>query len=1537
MSDDEDWSPSSDEESEDDYVSEDEKPKKRKAPAAKKTTSAATKKPAAAAKKATTTTTRKKKAVDEDDEDEDAAPKKKRAPAAKKTTTTTKKKTAVDDDDDTFIVDDDEDDAPPKPQPKVNITKGKNKTVEETYQKMELLDQILLRPDTYIGSTEKQEEELWIWEDERMVKRKTTFVPGLYKIFDEILVNAADNLQRPVPEGKKKMKKIAVEIDVATNRISVWNDGPGIPVEMHKKEKMLVPELIFGHLLTSSNYDDTEKRLAGGRNGFGAKLANAFSTRFDVECADADNGFLFQQTFKNNLKSKNEPVKTKYTKKTDYTQITFYPDLSKFGMLSLGDDDNVALLTKRVYDVAGCNQGLTVTLNGKDISFKDFKSYIKVYFKSVDNAPEVYYERVNERWEIAIALSMEGQANQVSFVNSICTPKGGTHVTHALGDVITEIGKAVAKKNKGGMEVKPAFIKNHIFVFVNSLIENPAFDSQTKETLSSKITSFGSTCHPSAIFLKKVVDPKSGIVAQIISYAKHKDDLAMKRSTTVVKKGKVNIPKLDEANMAGTAHSEDCTLILTEGDSAKTLAVAGISVVGWDHYGAFPLKGKLLNVRDVEQRSVIANEEINNLTTIIGLQHGKEYDDVKSLRYGHVMIMTDQDHDGSHIKGLLINFVHHFWPSLLKIDGFLVEFITPIIKVSKKGSKPISFFTIPEFLKWREANNGAKGYEIKYYKGLGTSKPEEGKEYFSKIESHKIDFSWDETADDAIDKAFNKKRADDRKKWMEEFTPGTYLDQYGTKSVSITDFIDKELILFSIADCERSIPSVVDGLKTSQRKILFSCFKRNLKKEIKVDQLIGYVGEHSAYHHGDQSLAQAIIGMAQKYVGSNNVNFLYPGGGFGSRLNGGKDSSAPRYITTKLQTIARALFCEQDDALLTQLTDDGKRVEPRWYMPTIPTILVNGSKGIGTGWSSTIPSYNPRDLVENIKRMLNGEEPTAIMPWYRGFRGTVEYVGGKTSNYVVRGTWKKLDEYRLEITELPIEYWTADFKELIQHLIDPEQKQKLKETKKKLKDFKAGKVATTKVTKARKTKKKGDDESDDEKPGKISQPIVKSMSNQGTEDSIHFIIETVVPVDELDVVKVFKLESKLAETNMTVFDENGKIKQFATPIEILRYFFDLRMQYYQKRKDYLCDKLGEEFSRLSNKARFILAVINKELIISNVKKTDLIKKLKEMKFDQFVGSASNKAKSKLKKSKLEKEEEELAVESENEEDEGEDKMELDNESKGYDYLLSMPLWSLTLERVQKILKERDEKKAELDATKATAISKMYMDDLDLLTEELDKQDHEDSELRKQGEHFRKISKGKGTLAKAKKRKAAPRKPAKKDSDDDYEPPAPAKKTTKAAAVAPAEPKTTGKRKKDDEPTTTTTAKKIDSYFTKVAQQSINLDDSMDLDKDDDDDDVDFVQPAKKTKETVTKPVPPKSKAAPKATTKKAAAATTKKTTKKKASEDDSFIDSDDDDDDTQDVDVATLNVVTRPRRALPQLKYFASDDSGDDYTFDESE
>ena len=489
------------------------------------------------------------------------------------------------------------------------------KSVEETYRKLDQVEHILLRPDTYIGSIQRVTQLMWLLDapTRRIVSRTASFVPGLYKIFDEILVNAADNKQRDAG-----MTLLRVEIDAVSGSLSVWNNGRGVPVQVHRDHGVYVPELIFGHLLTSSNYDDAERKVTGGRNGYGAKLANIFSTEFTVETADGARGLRFRQTFRDNMGVRGAPAITPYAG-TDFTSVSFRPDLARFKMDGL-DADTVALLSKRVYDMAGVlgARGVSVSLNGERVPCSSFQEYVLLYVDAdaassatAQASPLRVWERVNARWEVCASLS-DGSFTQASFVNAIATTKGGQHVAHVVDQLAAAVCEHVAKKNKG-TEVKPQHVRNHISIFVNCQIENPAFDSQTKETLTTRPKDFGSECVLSERFIKTFLE--SGVVERVLSWARFKATAELQRAGGGKKAAArlLDVPKLDDANLAGgAAHGHECTLILTEGDSAKSLAVAGLAVVGRDRFGVFPLKGKLLNVREASHKAIMGNAEIQS-------------------------------------------------------------------------------------------------------------------------------------------------------------------------------------------------------------------------------------------------------------------------------------------------------------------------------------------------------------------------------------------------------------------------------------------------------------------------------------------------------------------------------------------------------------------------------------------------------------------------------------------------------------------------------------------------------------------------------------------------------------------------------------------------------------------------------------------------------------------------------------------------------------------------------------------------------------
>ena len=1008
------------------------------------------------------------------------------------------------------------------------------------YKKFTHLEHILARPDTYIGSLVPDVSKQWIVENELMVEKSIQHVPGLFKIFDEILVNAVDHSS----DISNNVDRISVS--VKDNRITITNSGIGIPIETHPDTNMFIPEMIFGELLTSSNYDDNDDRLTGGRNGYGAKLANVFSTYFEVDIGSLESKKRYVQSWENNMTKKNKAKITNFSKKNGYTSIIFEPDLIKFNLTTL-TDDMVKLFERRTYDVCACTSSqVKVYFNGKHLQFKTFEKYVDLYIGDKKQTERIHCK--SERWEVIIAPSSHG-FKQVSFVNGINTTLGGSHVDYVMCGLNKRIIDTLSVKNKE-CKLKPQHIKDNMFLFIKSVLVNPSFSSQTKTECTSRYKDFGSRFEFDELSMKKIL--KMQMIQDALALAKYKEQRELSKTDG----RKVNcirgIPKLEDANKAGTASSSDCTLILTEGDSAKTFAISGLSVIGRDKFGVFPLKGKLLNVRDASPNQLLNNEEINNIKKILGLQIGKVYTNVHDLRYGKVMILTDADVDGAHIKGLFINFIHFFWPSLVKIN-FITCMRTPILKASKMGVVH-SFYSQHEFDMW---NVNQQGWSIKYYKGLGTSTSNEAKEYFRSLKDATIQYT--SNNDQAVmELAFKKTFTNERKQWI---TDGIVKKQFvlpHTKSLNLKEFVDRELVWFSIADNERSIPSMMDGFKPSQRKVLYACRIRS-NVEIKVSQLSGIVSSATSYHHGEQSLMGTIINMAQEFVGTNNIPFLKGCGQFGTRLMGGKDAASPRYIFTHLTEHVQFMFDKQDDPILKYNTDDGKTVEPIFFVPLLPTILINGCEGIGTGYSSYIPCYNPKDIHDNVMLHLNNKQMNKMVPWYNGFRGSISEM--EEGKFLCKGVWNMdpSSDNVLHITELPVGKWTSEYKDFLETLVDKH--------------------------------------------------LIKKVENYSSETSVHFKVTLFGNHNLSDFEKTFKLQSTINTSNMTAFNANGTIERYNSPLEIIRQFVNVKLHHYDLRKTYLLKIWSQQIQELKYKIKFMHKVMDDEIIVFRKSKSCIIQQL----------------------------------------------------------------------------------------------------------------------------------------------------------------------------------------------------------------------------------------------------------------------------------------------------------------------------------------
>ena len=1064
-----------------------------------------------------------------------------------------------------------------------------SQTDASKYKKLTDKEHVLHAPDTYTGSMEPCINELYCFDDAngRIVEKNISYIPGLFKLFDEAIVNCRDHSIRMAKAADSESDHPVANISVCVEEdgsISFENDGNGIDILKHPEHGLWIPEMIFAHLRTGTNYNKSEKKIVGGKNGFGVKLIFIWSTYGRIETVDHKRGLKFVQEYHDNLNTIDAPKITK-CKRKPYTKIVFKPDFARM-KISGFSPEMLALFKKRVYDISAVTaKNVKVKYNGTVVPCKTFQTYIDTYIGAKGEVKRIY-EEGGTRWEYAVCVSPSGEFKHVSFVNGISTGKGGKHVDYILNQIVRKLKEYIAKKKK--VEVKPSTIKEQLMLFLKCDIENPSFDSQTKDYLSTTSANFGSSCSVSDGFIEKVA--KLGIMDTACELTSVKDNKIAKKSDGTKSKAVRGIPKLTDANYAGTTKSHLCTIILCEGDSAKSGIISGLSKEDRNIIGVYPMKGKMFNVRGEALKKISENKEFVEIKKIMGLETNKKYGSLEevhaSLRYGKILFMTDQDLDGSHIKGLGINMFDTLWDSLIKLNmiGFMN---TPILK-AKKGNMELLFYNDGEYNAWKAATPGYDKWKIKYYKGLGTSTSKEFKEYFKHQKI--VMFNFDDTSKNSIDMVFNKKRADDRKTWLGEYDRNDCLDT-NQPLVTFSDFIHKEMKHFSKYDCERSIPNLMDGLKISQRKIMFAAFKKNLSTEIKVAQFSGYVSEHSGYHHGEASLNGAIVNMAQNFVGSNNINLLMPNGQFGTRLMGGKDSASERYIFTQLNPVSRALFLTADLApeVVDYLDDDGLSVEPVFYAPIIPLLLVNGAKGIGTGFSTDILCYNPKQIIEHLKRrLIDGDfdgMSEEFVPYYQGFKGSIAKI--EPHKFLIKGCYEKAGANKIRVTELPVGTWTEDYKVFLEKEIDS----------KNLKDV--NDMSTDKTIDMTIVFAKG---------------VLEKLESKTT---VSFGVEGDPFTSVNPIEKFLKLTTTKTTSNMYLFDHKEQLRKFASVNEIIDAYFEQRKHLYGVRIAHIIKQLEAELLLLSNKARFVTENLSGEVDLRGKKKDTIDEMLTTKKYDKI--------------------------------------------------------------------------------------------------------------------------------------------------------------------------------------------------------------------------------------------------------------------------------------------------------------------------------
>lgn len=995
---------------------------------------------------------------------------------------------------------------------------------------------VLQRPDTYVGPVastivhghafDTKEETL----STREVQCEAS--PALFKLFDEVIVNAMDNSQRDPSQ-----KYIKTSVDAATGVFRVCNDGGTIPIKHWKDTERYIPEILMYELMSGENFAD-DRAHVGGRNGLGVKIVNILSTKFQVEILNVEDGFSYSQTFTQNATQRGTPIVKKLAKhvKRSSTTIQWVPDFERLGM-SLPLDANVmSLFETRAFDAAACTN-INVFFNEQKIPIKTFKEYT-LGFGGTWVAKELLK---TEQCELEVCVAKASHGSTIGFVNGLQCSQG-THIDLVHRKLHECVNEYCKKKLKKACTVRPQQVKDAFDVVVTLRVNNPSFSSQTKERLDLRVDKFGAQFALSPSFVRQL----EKVCDVFVDLLKAQEDKDVAKSVQQTKKQRHLIPKYQRAL------KPQANLYITEGDSAMAMAIAGFGVIGRERNGVFPLRGKLVNVFGMSHKSALSHKEIMHLSQILQLEPSKMYDasSTKNLPYRHVVIFTDQDHDGSHIMGLVLTFLRELYPSLFKVwPDFVKRFATPLVK-AKVGKELKCFYSEVEFKKWKETNTPVS---VKYYKGLGTSTDTEAKEYFRNIQRHlTIVQHTGDASEKAISTFFAASQADMRKTLLKQIDPNSCID-YEKDVTTFENFCHDELIHHCAADNERSIPSAIDGFKPSHRKILFTARKR-IKKEMRVAALAAMTTEETAYHHGEASLVMAIMMMAQQHVGTNNISYLVPKGQFGSRCDK-RDTglAAPRYVYTEPSAASRLVFKAEDDGILSFLEDDGISIEPEYYIPVIANALINGSEGIGTGYKTSIPPFNPKEVIQATREFIEkGQVQTQLLPFYQGFKGTIELVEG---GFLCTGLYT-FDKNTLTITELPPKVWSNPYFEWLQH-----------------RDL----------------------------------SFVNDVQQHSTKDSvcIKVVCKPNTSLSHEKILEEFKMTTKITTTHMFLYDAQHVLQQYKDPEDVIKEHAAVRRNKYRARLDKQIEELEMELVLIENKHRFVQEVVSDAIDLRQMTKDEL--------------------------------------------------------------------------------------------------------------------------------------------------------------------------------------------------------------------------------------------------------------------------------------------------------------------------------------------
>ncbi len=1006
---------------------------------------------------------------------------------------------------------------------------------------------VLLRPDAYVGALDAVEEEAHICGESGAETVAYCMSPILMKIFDEVLVNAIDSTTRD-----SLVSRIACSFEETTGAITVENNGTGIPIEEFKNTGRWIPSVLFSELHAGSNFKDEEARLGGGRNGVGASCTNVWSVLFEVSVADGKKHFF--QRFSRNLQSIEEPVIAERRARLGFVKVYFVPDYARLG-IDLAANAAVIrkLIRMRCLEAAVCTRsGVELTFEGSALPAKG-----ACFLKTLSGADAAACEEFGQQGDGGCTLWFAQRKSGLDFygyVNGVRCD-GGTLAAHVRERLTKAITDAVKKKHQ--VSVRAQTLKDAIALLCVARVVNPRFTSQAKTALATGARQLGFSVEPSARMIGKL--QKLGIIDEIVRRESERELSASLRKTLAPKSREILVDKYDPA-LDSRSDPLSCTLILTEGDSAKAFVVAGLSVLGRDKHGVFPLRGVPLNVTNLSLPRILENKEIANIFRILNVgPHG----DGKGLRYGQVAICSDQDSDGSHICGLIINLLLTCLPEVVSgRPGFIQRIVTPLIRAThRRHGEQLQFFSMQQFHAW-EKTVQCKEWALKYYKGLGTSSSREARDIFRALEEHRVTFVEDAEARGTLLHFYDDAHAAERKRLLTaDYNKGAAVD-YSLKECTITRFMLAEHLHFSFYSVYRALPSSIDGLTPSRRKVLYYFLSSPRAGEVKVAQAAAGVAQKTLYLHGENSLVETIVALCQDYPGTNNVALLQPLGQFGSRNDKPCVHAAARYIFTKLDPVALALFPAADAAVLEYRAEEGQQVEPVFFVPVIPLLLVNGAQGIGTGFATSIPSYSVPGLCACIRAHLAGEELPEIPPYFEGFAGSIA-TGDRS--VVTTGVVEKTGERCWLISELPVGKWTDPF---------------LTELKSCAEGARPCKGLS-----------------------------IASVRNMSTEFSVRIEVvlgEECQDKSAEDVKRALRLSSSISTSHMYAFNGSYDLTLYASPHEILLEHARVRLDLYWKRRAHQLKDLDLKLRALKGKVAFIELIIKGKLGFTGIPRAELV-------------------------------------------------------------------------------------------------------------------------------------------------------------------------------------------------------------------------------------------------------------------------------------------------------------------------------------------